>query len=661
METQVETQAGHLKDSPYRYRLSRMEKSQHLHQHIPHHIPETSFMSRMIMSGSGWRGIFDPFGNPEGRGKNISGEARDFCIRATHSFIRFLATFSQRNNPLRILLAQDSRPTGEAIRTTVAETARACGVHIEDAGIRCIPEVLAASESPLSKAGYSNAGYDGVIYITASHNPVGYNGFKFGRHGSVISRDLEQKLRALFHENIPMKSMIESILLQKDENDLPPEMEANHCRADSDIMSGDLIRDAYELRILTCASHSTEPAVQNQFLKEIRRGMEDNPLGLIVDMNGSARATSIDNDILTRAGAHVHVLNGTPGAIIHGIIPEGSHMETCRQTLETMHKQDARWQLAYMPDNDGDRGNMACIDSEGTAQILTAQELFSLVVLSELAAPSLTASLSTSLGTSLTTDSKTYPQAVVVNCATSLRIDRLCSLFGVRVARAEVGEANGTSLASKLKEEGYHVRIMGEGSNGGCIIPPSQVRDPLTALFSLLRLLRSHGLKTPASEYARRAGVTLPYAPTVQDFLECLPIFQTTGSTDPQAMIHASIPDYDRFKTAYERAFLSSWPLQRQWLSKAGITHWREEQTEGTQMRTGMGTEYRNHPFTGSLKIVFMDAVGRDQAFMWMRPSSTEPVFRLVIDCSAEAGGARTYNQLMRWHRDLVETALKEA
>ena len=31
--------------------------------------------------------------------------------------------------------------------------------------------------------------YDGFFYISASHNPIGHNGYKFGVNGGVLSKE----------------------------------------------------------------------------------------------------------------------------------------------------------------------------------------------------------------------------------------------------------------------------------------------------------------------------------------------------------------------------------------------------------------------------------------------------------------------------------------
>ena len=84
---------------------------------------------------------------------------------------------------------------------------------------------------------------------------------------------------------------------------------------------------------------------------------------------------------------------------------------------------------------------------------------------------------------------KKLKQAVIVNGPTSLRVNRICRCFDVTLFRAEVGESNVLSLAKQKMEQGYAVRFIGEGSNGGNITFPSTIRDPLATMMSLIKLL----------------------------------------------------------------------------------------------------------------------------------------------------------------------------
>jgi phosphomannomutase len=118
--------------------------------------------------------------------------------------------------------------------------------------------------------------------------------------------------------------------------------------------------------------------------------------------------------------------------------------------------------------------------------------------------------------------------------------------------------------------------------------------------------------------------------------------------------------DHGALKAAYERLFVIDYAQRSKELEERfGICGWREEQTEGTQMRVGLGPAYRTPPMRGGLKIVFSDKIGQDTDFIWMRGSGTEPVFRIMAD--AEGNDQERHDYLLAWQRDLVSRADEEA
>ena len=168
------------------------------------------------------------------------------------------------------------------------------------------------------------------------------------------------------------------------------------------------------------------------------------------------------------------------GDIRHAILPEGENLMFCAAEMERLRKNgktlfEKNCFLGYMPDCDGDRGNIIYWSlRQNKALILEAQEVFALSVTAELA---YLAYLHESGG----------PIAVAVNGPTSLRIEEIAACFGAQVFRAEVGEANVVNRAAELRAQNYTVRILGEGSNGGNITHPASVRDPLNTIFAILK------------------------------------------------------------------------------------------------------------------------------------------------------------------------------
>jgi phosphoglucomutase len=314
--------------------------------------------------------------------------------------------------------------------------------------------------------------------------------------------------------------------------------------------------------------------------------------------------------------------------------------------------------MGYVPDCDGDRGNLVVWDeAEGRARILDAQEVFALSCVAELAHLVWTGELSyDNKGNAMN------KAALAVNDPTSLRIDRIATAFDVSVFRAEVGEANVVGLARKLREKGYTVRILGEGSNGGTITHPSAVRDPLNTVFSLVKLLsvRSGEGKQGFFEiWCDLSGRAETYHPhfSLGDIIASLPAFVTTGAYSPEALLRVKTQDHETLKNRYQGLFLRDWEEQKDRLkTRYGICGWEAAAYNGMEERRGISRF--GGAGRGGLKINFLNGSGIPIAFLWMRGSATEPVFRIMAD--AEGSDKRLERELIKWQRRLAAEADKE-
>ena len=211
-----------------------------------------------------------------------------------------------------------------------------------------------------------------------------------------------------------------------------------------------------------------DPHIQDEVFSIIRASFQKHPLGITADMNGSSRTRSVDDKIIMGTGINFLPFNNEPGIIAHAIIPEPENLKWCVEVMEDLHKDgDEDTILGYMPDCDGDRGNIVYWDTKSrSAKTIEAQDVFALSVIAETAFEMW--------------KHNTFPQksllwkamahygksAVVVNGPTSMRIDHICKALNISLFRAEVGESNVVNLARETRSEGYSVRILGEGSNG---------------------------------------------------------------------------------------------------------------------------------------------------------------------------------------------------
>ncbi|WP_394242039.1 phosphomannomutase CpsG [Halopseudomonas laoshanensis] len=94
---------------------------------------------------------------------------------------RIARAFAQWLKPDRIVLGGDVRDTSEALKMALANGLRDEGVNVLDLGLAGTEEVYFAT---------FHLGVEGGIEVTASHNPIDYNGLKLVREGSrPISAD----------------------------------------------------------------------------------------------------------------------------------------------------------------------------------------------------------------------------------------------------------------------------------------------------------------------------------------------------------------------------------------------------------------------------------------------------------------------------------------
>lgn len=543
----------------------------------------------MILSASGWRKVFAVSGNQEDKTEAISDSDKILCTAIAKVFFDSL----HLSNGSRILLARDARPTGKVICEIMYRVLAKMGADVGYAGICSAPETMAES---------SMEEFDGFIFVSASHNPIGHNGIKFGKNGGVFG----QKIINPIIENL--KELVKNAeILNKVYND------SENIKVEIDTALKQRCLDNYTEFVIktTCPDGNIKPFIDR--IKNLKSG-----IGIVADLNGSARGASIDKQFLPSLGIKTAFVNDVPGEVAHAIIPEGKNLETVRQLLEKKHSEDPSFVLGYMPDNDGDRGNIVYIDKNGKAKILAAQEIFALCVSS-------TIEYHKELGES--------NLAVAINCSTSMRINEICDKFGAKAFRAEVGEANAVDLADDLRRRGFNVPILGEGCNGGNITFPARVRDPMNTLMCLVRLITK-----PAS---------------LDEALDALPVYTTTNSSDDEAILHLKTQDFRGLKAIYEKNFPAEWENMKKTLSAFNISRWYELQTEGIVERREMGNGNK-----GGLKICLCDKDEKVLAYIWMRPSGTEPLFRVLAD--VKGSNKELHDIILKWQRDMILKAESE-
>jgi phosphoglucomutase len=589
-------------------------------------------LDKMILTASGWRTIFSADGDGESPCKDILPAHKIIAAVAAKVFSDFLSGIDGA-----ILVGRDTRPTGEAIADAVIRSLLVAGLEPKYAGIVAAPEIMAFARKTKSA---------GFVYISASHNPIGNNGIKFGlSDGGVLKADKNALLVSALKTFLAREELTEEIpaLLES----VSVEKLARVYAAQDENKKAAL--SAYREFTEEVIAGSEEPSEREKIFSVLREAIKKRPLGIVADFNGSTRTVSIDRDFFHTLGCNFYSVND--GEIAHSIVPEGNSLIPCRDFLEDKHKQDSSFVLGYMPDCDGDRGNLVIWDeSLGEARILKAQEVFALACVAELSFMVWKGELKyDSDGNALT------KAALAVNDPTSLRIDRVAKAFDAGVFRAEVGEANVVELAGKLREKGYLVRILGEGSSGGTIIHPSTVRDPIDTLGAIIKLLsiksgEKRGLFEIWCVLSKQKALYREDF-TLADIISSLPVFVTTESISNEAMLNVKTLDHGLLKGKYQKIFLREWEEKKSFFMETyGISSWDVIAYNGTEEKRGISSFA--DAGRGGLKIEFSNLAGETVAFIWMRGSGTEPVFRVMADAVGPDNSLE--RTLIEWQRQMT-------
>ena len=569
-----------------------------------------AFLDRCVLSASGLRFIHS--GDEEDASSQVCDEAKLFVLCA----IDALLEVGQLKKGETLWLGRDARPTGPVLLNLAYSFLEKRGFVVKTMGLGPIPEIMAATHQ---------SGSEAFVYFTASHNPKGHNGLKLGlSDGAVLGKNLANPLidacRGMYLDD--HKS-------EKIWNQGMGQVSLDEMKADKN----------ESLSAYSKFSLSTIlPSDGDGFLDNISKawGEGEKPLFLI-DMNGSSRLASVDLEFLKKAGLEVEVMGGEPGVFHHAIIPEGASLEPLRLKMQE-HLDAGRKVLGGMvPDCDGDRGNLI-LPIGGKAVALKAQETFALCVLAE-------------FGTRRALGEK-GEMALAANGPTSLRIDRLLEILSVGVHRAEVGEANVLAMAKELRSNDYMVPMAGEGSNGGNILHPSTVRDPLMTLLSLIKFI-AYPIKDgqTAAEGQLKEGHMDPCS-ALEKIYRTLDPWCTTDAFEKEALMPVPPVSHEALKAGYESLIQQHFEDESTFWESKSIASIEFFSNDGTSNIPGPGG--RPEGSKGGLQVFLKDSSGLNLGFLWMRGSGTEPVFRLMVDWS---GSQEDYLDLLELHRSLLERA----
>lgn len=634
----------------------------------------------MILSASGWRKVFAQSGDERDATTKIGSVNKALCFLAAESFLEWLDARSGSGRKtkaaatlnaskaikrrLKIVVATDTRPTGKECAEYALKALCLGGADAVCLGVAAAPEIMAFARS-----------FDAFVYISASHNPIGHNGIKFGLDdGGVLNAAQNLEVRAIFERKLNEAGGAEEVLKRANAAKSAAFLKAVSKEKVAANKKASLAAYQKFSRLVTSGTESA--AAQKKFFDGLKAALKKSGTIVCADFNGSARCLCIDKKFFSECGLKFKAINARPGLIVHEIIPEPENLvhvarfveetaaqiaesENCRKTKKTAASKakKAPTIIGYMPDCDGDRGNIVYYSKkEGKAKILKAQEVFALSVLSELSFAALRQKAGKKAGASNKKArlGKEKRLAVAVNCPTSMRIEEIAAAFGAKVFRAEVGEANVVNLAREKREAGFEVPILGEGSNGGTITYPASVRDPLNTVMALAKFL---AVKEAWELWTKARGIPFKSDYTLDDILDSLPKYTTTGVSEKRAILKIKTSDHAVLKKNFQKVFEDSFKKDSEGLlKKYGIVSWKASLTNGTKEKLGAADFSKSGK--GGLKILFYEKNSRTPcSFIWMRGSGTEPVFRIM--CDVKGKDAKKEKELLAWETKMLAQADK--
>ena len=495
-----------------------------------------------------------------------------------------------------LLIGRDPRRTGEAVASALARGFLA-GANSAKCRVRVIN--LGIITTPLLETAVRALKASGGVMVTASHNPLNDNGYKFLTGIQNGSADYA-----------PPGALLSASVMGAVVRDVGSMAEGNAGEFSASIRKiGDkkaFGSEDHQLRVKAERAYldflGAEWGVQPHCLKPLVLGPA------LLDPNGGA-ACGIGARVLEHFGVRAIEVNAELGYPEHAIDTDGIDPASGRHMLIRVSRAalraGGRFGIAF--DYDADRGNIVLPGLDESA-IIHPQTVATMNVALALAHREIAGR----------PENRDEP-AIVMSDATSGSCEKVASFFGAKVFMVETGEINVVTRMHQLRLEGYDVPVGVEGANGGTIFGEATCRDGLqTALCAALadeqpalarqwiRVLRRNNGRTVKGEVLRLPEV-LAGVPVHFNQMESL-----RGPAIPHSELKA------RIESHFEK---SVWPrLSDKFRSYKFFNY---EGTKVVRKRTG--------DETGGWRVVLED--GRDRAFIFVRGSRTEAgVWRMIVD-----------------------------
>ncbi len=320
----------------------------------------------------------------------------------------------------KILIGRDARQSGPMIHASAQAALEKEGLEVTYAGILPTPSMLLLVKK---------LNFDGGVMITASHNPIEYNGVKFIVPGGRLT------------------NAEETAVIQKNYNSLTEQ---------------EKVLNIETLKILddTKTENQTDNSVfRRVHIDEILKNIDvelikSKHFRVALDPVNSG-GSLITQELLKELGCTVHVINSEmTGLFAHRPEPLPENLgQIARATKESGSD------IGFAQDPDADR--LVVVNEHG---VVISEEMTLVLAIKNV--------LSKESGD------------IVINLSTSRMGEDLAESMGRKVYRTKIGEAN---VVQKLLEAG--APIGGEGSSGAIYPRINTARDSLVGISLVLELL----------------------------------------------------------------------------------------------------------------------------------------------------------------------------
>jgi phosphomannomutase len=330
---------------------------------------------------------------------------------------------------LKVAIGRDTRPSGPMVQSALTAGLLSVGIDVVDVGVATTPSVALLGR--FLKA-------DASIIITASHNPLIWNGIKFVRHDGIAYPPAQA-------------AQIKQLFFAKP-------------WAAAAAFSPAGLADIEHLGQFSTDSRAHANHIQSVLQLFDVRGIAEQRYKVVLDSVNGAGCIGTPM-LLSKLGAELfHMNKEASGQFAH--TPEPT-----KENLVTLCDEVKRHRAAVGFAQDPDADRLALVDERGT--YIGEEYTLALCTLARM---------------------MVKPVSVVANLSTSRMVDDIAAKFGQQVYRTPVGEAN---VAGKMQEiaratgtTGGDSAVIGGEGNGGIIdLRVGPVRDSFLGIAMILDLL----------------------------------------------------------------------------------------------------------------------------------------------------------------------------